>query len=368
MATITNAAVVKGLVVFVSILVVLANVYQVLVVDVTSILQQQQGNQGGGGILPTLMEYTNGKKENKVAGTTTTTNDNTKLVAGLSCPSTDTSLAVNNANDMVYWQNVPSDTTWHSPLYKPNQYVTFEPDEGGWNNIRMSMETCVMIALATGRTLVMPPPQGLYLLDHADKEFGFGDFFHFDRILHEYKDTLRIISFQEFLVEVAMTGQLRSTKSGETGFPPENRTDWRGGKNWHSARGGQGKTLWPWVREHTAPLEWNNQQCVAAFPSERGPAGVERMHELLKQVPIRDKQQFPNKPQHALWSARVESYSGNPTPVDAPPLERLREMLANRQEFCIYDERLQNELVVHIKGEESSGHRMLVRFDLYSVL
>ena len=33
-------------------------------------------------------------------------------------------------------------------------------DEGGWNNIRMSMETAVTMALAMGRTLVMPPEQG----------------------------------------------------------------------------------------------------------------------------------------------------------------------------------------------------------------
>jgi hypothetical protein len=37
-------------------------------------------------------------------------------------------------------------------------------DEGGWNNIRMSMETAVTMALTMGRTLVMPPEQGMYLL------------------------------------------------------------------------------------------------------------------------------------------------------------------------------------------------------------
>ena len=33
------------------------------------------------------------------------------------------------------------------------QYLTFEPDEGGWNNIRMAMETAVTMALAMGRIL-----------------------------------------------------------------------------------------------------------------------------------------------------------------------------------------------------------------------
>ena len=32
-------------------------------------------------------------------------------------------------------------------------YLTFEPDGGGWNNIRMSMETVLGMAIATGRVL-----------------------------------------------------------------------------------------------------------------------------------------------------------------------------------------------------------------------
>lgn len=70
---------------------------------------------------------------------------------------------------MVYWSDIPSDSKFVSP-FKPNKietikYMTFEADGGGWNNIRMSMETFVAMAHAMGRTLVFPPDQRMYLLE-----------------------------------------------------------------------------------------------------------------------------------------------------------------------------------------------------------
>lgn len=37
------------------------------------------------------------------------------------------------AQEMVYWEDIPSDASWVSP-FKQNtpQYLTFEPDNGGW--------------------------------------------------------------------------------------------------------------------------------------------------------------------------------------------------------------------------------------------
>jgi hypothetical protein len=39
------------------------------------------------------------------------------------------------------------------------RYLTFEPDVGGWNNVRMQMEIVLVLAMTTGRTLVLPPEQ-----------------------------------------------------------------------------------------------------------------------------------------------------------------------------------------------------------------
>ena len=43
------------------------------------------------------------------------------------------------AQEMVYWADIPSDAKYISPFYDSSvkKYMTFEPDGGGWNNIRM---------------------------------------------------------------------------------------------------------------------------------------------------------------------------------------------------------------------------------------
>eukprot|EP00927_Polykrikos_kofoidii_P042551 TRINITY_DN3655_c0_g1_i1.p1 TRINITY_DN3655_c0_g1~~TRINITY_DN3655_c0_g1_i1.p1 ORF type:complete len:503 (+),score=93.10 TRINITY_DN3655_c0_g1_i1:143-1510(+) len=44
-------------------------------------------------------------------------------------------------------------------------YLTFNTDAGGMNNMRMLLEYAVHLASTTGRTLVLPPQEGWYLID-----------------------------------------------------------------------------------------------------------------------------------------------------------------------------------------------------------
>lgn len=70
---------------------------------------------------------------------TTGLSSNSSKLAGLHCaqhggPSDDFA-----TQEMVYWSDLPTDALFKSPFYDPHKYLTFEPDHGGWNNIRMGM-------------------------------------------------------------------------------------------------------------------------------------------------------------------------------------------------------------------------------------
>ncbi len=264
-------------------------------------------------------------------------------VAGLNCdkfggPSEEI------AAEMVYWRDIPTDAEFISPFAnygKSPKYLTFEPDEGGWNNIRMSMETATTLAHAMGRILVLPPEQQMYLLsnDKRNNRFTFKDFFHFDSIAAEHP-AVEVISMEEFMKREAITGNLVDRYTGKVSFPPNNETVFNG-------NGRNGRPHWLWLRNATMPPIWFFDECVAAFPSIPGPKMSERMEDLRKTIDGKN---------------HITEYFDNPTEVDAPPQARLREMLGTRKKICVYDDALQNEKVIHFMGDNASGARLLVHF------
>ena len=67
------------------------------------------------------------------------------------------------------------------------------------------MELVIVFAAATGRILVLPPDQPMYLLDRGkghQKAHSFADFFPFDYI----GKRLQVITMEEFMAREAITG------------------------------------------------------------------------------------------------------------------------------------------------------------------
>eukprot|EP00756_Hemistasia_phaeocysticola_P060918 Hpha_TRINITY_DN4430_c0_g1::TRINITY_DN4430_c0_g1_i2::g.50557::m.50557 len=109
------------------------------------------------------------------------------------------------------------------PPQSPGKFVTFFQDCGGFNNIRMGFEHAILMAWATGRTLVLPPPEPWYLIDfgpfHAGKPSesrvtDYHDFFQVDRLRRLLPGG--IISSEEFFRR-EINPELRSQKTRARG-------------------------------------------------------------------------------------------------------------------------------------------------------
>lgn len=271
--------------------------------------------------------------------------DTPSALAGLNCdafggPSRE------QAQEMVYWSDIPSDSRYVSPFHEKRsqyrRYLTFEPDGGGWNNIRMSMETVVAMAHAMGRTLVLPPEQRMYLLrkdlGKQRTHFSFAHFFPMLEIAEEHEG-LHVITMQEFLETEAMTGNLRNKETKQMEFPPHNRTNWNGEDV---------TELKEWLRNVTYTPLWKPGSCLAAFPASGDAKEVDSLHEMMEQVVAKKTD----------W----KDFEGKPVPVHAPAEARMAENLAGRKELCIYSPEMQEELVVHFMCYHKMRIRLLVHF------
>ena len=215
---------------------------------------------------------------------------------------------------------------------------TFEPDFGGWNNIRMSMETVLVIAHATGRTLVLPPEKRMYLLGGS---FSFNDFYHLDTVHNEQKG-LNIITMEEFLKKEGKT--MKAISSGKVEkLPDKGRTDWNG-KNLNH--------LWEYIRKVGLDRLWKPEECLAAFPSSNSQEDIDILNDMMTEI-------LKEKPTPA-------DFSGKPIPVDAPAIDRLRENLADRDKLCIYDKEMQDAKLIHFRVDPKQHIRLLIHF--YSFL
>ena len=209
----------------------------------------------------------------------------------------------------------------------------------------MAMETVVGMAVAMGRTLVLPPQKTMYLLgngkNNQQKQFGFEDFFPMHQMARE-NAALDIITMQEFLETEAMTGQLKDRDTGEASFPPRNQTDWNGltGKEYDELR--------EWLRTVTLVPQWQPDRCLAAFPANGNHQSISELQQMQTQI--------------HKEGINFEDYIGKPVAVDGPPIDRMKENLNRRRDLCVYDEAMQQELVVHFACAHKLNLRLLVHF------
>ncbi|KAK1748218.1 GDP-fucose protein O-fucosyltransferase family protein [Skeletonema marinoi] len=102
---------------------------------------------------------------------------------------------------------------------KRRRYLTFEPDTGGWNNLRISFENILTLAALSGRTLVLPPEQSMYLLyaKKGDTRNGY----------RQYTDYFNMTDNSDFLrrVPIISAEEFLRLEGGDDGFVPLNGYD-----------------------------------------------------------------------------------------------------------------------------------------------
>jgi hypothetical protein len=122
------------------------------------------------------------------------------------------------------------------------RYLSFETDLGGWNNIRLQLEILFVLAHATGRVLLIPAPQVLYLLDTPAKDLSE----YYD--LAELKRGVKTMLVDEFVENEKSSGLISAADQAvllqDCGFD--------------CARDNGGHTLYAsWMRKNAFVPGWN---------------------------------------------------------------------------------------------------------------
>eukprot|EP00510_Aplanochytrium_minuta_P003748 CAMPEP_0184007012 /NCGR_PEP_ID=MMETSP0954-20121128/1063_1 /TAXON_ID=627963 /ORGANISM="Aplanochytrium sp, Strain PBS07" /LENGTH=500 /DNA_ID=CAMNT_0026285727 /DNA_START=168 /DNA_END=1670 /DNA_ORIENTATION=- len=162
---------------------------------------------------------------------------------------------------LYYWKLDPLTTSGVNRLPSNTQYVLFETDCGGFNNIRMAFEYFVLMAWLTRRTLVLPPARGWYLIDFgpftrmrpdqtSERITRYGEFFDMEHL----RAAVPVITTEEFL-----------KREGEyLDIPSEIRN---ADLTSSSARKKYKKWLFEQDNEKIMPLEWGPLQHLIYYPS-----------------------------------------------------------------------------------------------------
>ena len=148
---------------------------------------------------------------------------------------------------------------------------------------------------------------------------------------------------EDFLKREALTGKLTSKDTDEVMYPPDNQVAY---DNKPLA------PLWEYIRSVTKSFKWNPKQCLLAFPAKD--SDEQKLFSMMADVLMeKDGRPFPH----------YTEYQGRPVNVNAPTVERFREVLAGRRKICVYDKAMHHEHdVVHFKADQFDGTRLIANF------
>lgn len=257
--------------------------------------------------------------------------------------------------DIIYWYDIPSDSKFMNPFQKiiaeekkEEKFFIFEHDGAGWNNCRMSFENVIVLAIATGRTIVLPPRQPINLFRNQGKHtnrFAMDDIFDFDHIRSEFGNAgIKVITMEEFLKRVALSGKLRSRKTNEVVYPPGNRTDWEHGN----------ERLMRWLRRviYSETEDWDPFSSFVFWPAEgRWKKGK---REEIERLALGKKTKY------------YDDYVGKPVPVNGNLQDRLNEFRAGagdtRDEMSVYDGEIESQRVILFQTGSYESSRLLSPF------
>ena len=211
-----------------------------------------------------------------------------------------------------------------STPYDEQKYTVFEPDRGGWNNIRMAAETAMIFAHATGRTLVMPPLANWYLLNkdphQEDNKSNFHKFFDFKKIA----ESLNIITMDSFIEHVAKKGLLKAP------FPKELDSKEIASKD--------NSKLWSYLEKACHVQEWEPGKVFIGFNFAIGKNG------------------------QVVYTPFENYTKANFTQIKDP---RLRAFAAHGRLVLPYDEAMHSHRAIYFPGDYRNTHRILTHFYTY---
>jgi hypothetical protein len=211
----------------------------------------------------------------------------------------------------------------------------------------MAAETIIALAIATGRTLVLPPDLSITFLhnQHGKKRFyGIQDFFPLHEMARMNIGGFDMVTMEEYLQLEGITGNLYNHTSGAVLFPPSNRT------NWDKSHREDVRPLLEYLRSVAFDPVWIYHYCMVGFPiPAMPPRNVTHLQEIL------------NKMVHHQNSISTET-TALPLPVNAAIVQRLREFVVGRPEFCGYNHDMQEKKTIHLKCCDTGSERMIVHF------